>query len=118
MKAFNTFNSTSADYLHIEGLSHIVPEFLTSKAIDYAVGKASTRSHLEHVTPILRESEAQDKITVIQVLNHEIGLQSKLDRYLTVDTKSDFERFSCVVEKGVPKTKKELYQMIEKINMR
>lgn len=118
VKAFNTFDSSSADYLHIEGLSHIVPEFLTSKAIDYAISRASNNQHLEHVTPILREREAQEKITVVQVLNHDIGLESKIDRYLTVDTKSDFDRFSSVVEKGVPRTKNDLYQMIEQINMK
>lgn len=113
-QAYKIFRDSNADYLHIEGLSHIVPEFLNKTAIDYALTNATEQHHFEHVTTILREKNAKVSLKVVEVLNHELGLSKKLDRYLTVDTKTDFDRFELMAAKGIPNSKQELYETIEK----
>jgi len=114
-QAYKIFKDSNADYLHIEGLSHIVPEFLNKKGIDYAFANACKEHHFEHVTTILREKNAKASLRVVEVLNHNLGLSKKLDRYLTVDTKTDFDRFKLIAENGIPSSKQELYKTIEKL---
>ncbi|MCP9236787.1 N-acetylneuraminate synthase family protein [Lewinella sp. JB7] len=90
-QAFEAHVKGNFDYTHIDGLSHIVPEFIKVRALRETHSLATENFDKEHVTPFLRKHQNDFKL---QTLPRDFGgLRNDLDRYLTVDTKEDLHRF-------------------------
>lgn len=84
------------DYTHIDGLSHIVPEFLKVRALREIHSLVETDFDKEHVTPYLRKNK---NIFKVQTLPSDFdGLRGDYDKYLTVDTQEDLHRFEKMLE--------------------
>lgn len=83
------------DYTHIDGLSHIVPELIKVRALREAYSLVENDFDKEHVTPFLRKNTNQFKIQ--ELPNDFKGLRSDLDKYLTVDTPEDLDRFEALL---------------------
>jgi len=93
---FDLHVSGDFDYTHIDGLSHIVPEFIKVRALKEANSLVQSDFDKEHVTPYLRK---QKDIFKVQTLASDFGgLRDDLDRYLTVDTPEDLNRFEAMLE--------------------
>ncbi|THH39515.1 N-acetylneuraminate synthase family protein [Neolewinella litorea] len=84
------------DYTHIDGLSHIVPEFIKVRAIREAHSMVTEQFDQEHVTPFLRKHQNDFKVQTLP--SDFAGLRDDLDRYLTVDTTDDLQRFEEMLE--------------------
>lgn len=96
VKAFEKHISNHVDYTHVEGLSHIVPEFISVRALREAEKSATLFFDREHVTPFFRKN---DKLFKVQTLPADFdGLRHDLDKFLTVDTNDDLVRFEKMIE--------------------
>ena len=72
------------DYTSIDGLSHIIPEFIKKSAL-VKVGKIATENFdREHVTPFFRKNP--DKFKVQKLDSTFAGLKPDCDKFLTIDT--------------------------------
>jgi sialic acid synthase len=80
------------DYTCIDGLSHIVFEVIRVRALrEAAVAENLTLFDQEHVTPYFRRNPTLFRT---EVLPPDFGgLRHDLDRYLTIDSLDDLERF-------------------------
>lgn len=79
------------DYTHVDGLSHMVPEFVRVGALRDAGGKTRDPFDREHVTPFLRKNK---NVYRIQTLPSDFaGLRPDLDKHLTIDKQEDLDRF-------------------------
>lgn len=83
------------DYTHVDGLSHIVPEFIRVRALREAEKATMESFDREHVTPYFRKKK---ELFAVQTLpaNFE-GLRHDLDKFLTVDTQTDLDRFERMI---------------------
>lgn len=90
-KVFELHLDGNFDYTHIDGLSHIVPEFLKVRALREAWSMATEDFDKEHVTPYLRKNRDLFKIQTLP--SNFGGLRDDLDRFLTIDTQEDLMRF-------------------------
>lgn len=92
LKAFEIHCNHQNDYTCIDGLSHIVPEFIKVNSI-----REIFKSHLlteydkEHVTPFYRKNGDNFRIEILS--QDFMALRPDLDRFLTIDTMEDFNRF-------------------------
>ena len=78
------------DYTHLDGLSHVVPEFIRAGALRQCGALASDAFDREHVTPFLRKHRDDFKA---QTLPPDFaGIRPELDRHLTIDTQDDLDR--------------------------
>lgn len=94
-QAFDLHLSANADYTHIEGLSHIVPEFIKVRALREANAVALDDFDREHVTPFFRKN--QELFKVQSLPSNFAGLRDELDQYLTIDTQEDLDRFEKMI---------------------
>jgi sialic acid synthase SpsE/spore coat polysaccharide biosynthesis protein SpsF (cytidylyltransferase family) len=89
------------DYTHIDGLSHMVPEFIRVGALRHTGSLASDSYELEHVTPFLRK---HPELFKVQMLPPDFaGLRGELDQHLTIDSQEQlelFERMLAEVERA------------------
>ncbi|MEX1013963.1 MAG: hypothetical protein WDZ80_02275, partial [Candidatus Paceibacterota bacterium] len=96
-KLYEIHKSNKNDYTHIEGLSHIVAEFISVRALR----DANRSSNLalfdkEHVTPFFRKHK--DIFRVETLPAGFSGLRADLDKYLTIDTGDDLERMEQMMK--------------------
>ncbi len=87
---------SNADYTHVTGLSHVVPEFIQIKALRLAADQATESFDREHVTPLLRKNPQWFSI-------HELaadfgGLRPELDPFMTIDNQSQLEAFEQMLK--------------------
>lgn len=96
-KLFKIHTSNKNDYTHIDGLSHIVAEFVTVRALRDA-NRSSTLALFdkEHVTPFFRKH--RDLFQVETLPAGFLGLRADLDKYLTIDTGDDLERMEQMMK--------------------
>ena len=95
--AFQEHVKASADYTYIDGLSHVVPEFIRVGALRHAHNQTSEPFDREHVTPYLRRNYGEQFQT--QRLNANFGgLRPEMDRYLTIDNQSQLETIEAMYE--------------------
>lgn len=88
-----------ADYISIDNLSHICPEFIRVKALRELAGLTDDQRDLEHVTHMFRRKEGKAHFNVkIRPADFE-GLHPEYDRFLTIDTSDDLHRMEAVIEK-------------------
>lgn len=86
------------DYSGVEGLSHVVYEFIRVGAFQQMAARELpfTDYDLEHVTPFLRRKELNFKTQLIPP--ETLGLIPALDRLLTIDTKADLARVELLLK--------------------
>lgn len=96
-KLFRTHVQHGNDYTHIDGLSHIVAEFISVRALRDALNSdALTLFDREHVTPWFRKK--RDRFRVETLPAGFDGLRSDLDKFLTVDTGDDLYRMEQMMQ--------------------
>lgn len=93
--AYNEHVNSNADYTHIDGLSHMVPEFLRVKCLR-AVDELATEIHFrEHVTSFIR---SEPNAFIINSLPSDFAsLRPEYDRQLTIDRQDQLEAFEEMV---------------------
>lgn len=92
VKLFDHYIANNCDYTCIEGLSHIVCEVMTVRALrDAANDPNLTPFDREHVTPYFRRR--RDIFRSVELPADFGGLRHDLDKYLTIDTADDLYRF-------------------------
>ncbi|HOD83287.1 MAG: N,N'-diacetyllegionaminic acid synthase [Planctomycetes bacterium ADurb.Bin126] len=89
--AWRAHSSGEWDYTHVDGLSHMVPEFIRVGALRKIDALTADPFDREHVTPCLRK---QAQLFRVQVLPADFAsLRADLDKHLTIDSQADLERF-------------------------
>ncbi|MEO8567743.1 MAG: N-acetylneuraminate synthase family protein [Ginsengibacter sp.] len=98
---FQIHRNNQNDYTHIEGLSHIVPEFIKVRALRDAVKSGRLDSFdREHVSPYFRKNK--NKIKVETLPSNFNGLRHDLDKFLTIDNFEDLSRLEqMILELGI-----------------
>lgn len=95
-KVFDIHINHNNDYTHIDGLSHIVAEFIRVRALREAYNEETlTAFDKEHVTPIFRRKKKHYKVETLSPSFG--GLRQDLDNYLTVDTLEDLHRIEGII---------------------
>lgn len=103
---FNNFELTKAvfelhqkagnDYTHIDGLSHIVAEFITVRALrDIYQNRMPDNFDKEHVTPYFRKHRNEFKVETLPASYG--GLRHDLDKYFTIDNGEDLYRIERMI---------------------
>jgi len=95
-KAFDLHVEGNFDYTHVEGLSHIVPEFIRVGALLEANKLANANFDREHVTPFLRKNKALFSLNTLPKDFYNVRFD--LEKFLTVDTAEDLSRFERMYE--------------------
>lgn len=89
----------AADYISIDNLSHICPEFVRVKALRELGRLSDDQRDLEHVTHMFRRKEGKGHFNVKLVPSDFEGLKAEYDPFLTIDTGDDLHRVEAVIEK-------------------
>jgi sialic acid synthase len=84
------------DYVAIENLSHIVPEFIKVNALRKVKELTENPIDIEHVTPFFRRKEGKSLFNVELLPNDYSDLMPEFDKYLTIDTREDLLRLEKV----------------------
>ena len=88
-----------ADYISIDKLSHICPEFIRVKALRELNRISEDPRDLGHVTHMFRRKEGKVRFNVkIEPSNFE-GLKPEYDPLLTIDTIEDLHRVEAIIER-------------------
>ncbi len=117
-KLFQIHRNNGNDYTHIEGLSHIVPEFIKVRALRDAVRSGRLDSFdREHVTPFFRKNRTTIKVETLPANFN--GLRHDLDKFLTIDDFEDLSRLEQMIlelkiERGNLSDLTKLYSWIDK----
>ena len=90
-KAFESHMAGAFDYTHIDGLSHMVPEFVRVGALRAAGQATSDPFDREHVTPFLRKRADLFKAQTLPP--NFASLRPDLDQHLTIDRQEQLEMF-------------------------
>lgn len=88
-----------ADYICIDNLSHICPEFVRVKALRELERLSDDQRDLEHVTHMFRRKEGKVHFNVKVKPSDFEGLQPEYDPFLTIDTNDDLHRVEAIIEK-------------------
>lgn len=96
-KLFNQMGT--ADYISIDNLSHICPEFIRVKALRELESLSGDYRDLEHVTHMFRRKEGRFHFDVKIEPSDFGGLRPEYDPFLTVDTSDDLHRVEAIIEK-------------------
>jgi sialic acid synthase SpsE/spore coat polysaccharide biosynthesis protein SpsF (cytidylyltransferase family) len=115
--AFESHESGQFDYTHVDGLSHIVAEFIRVRALREAA--ASQNIDLfdrEHVTPFFRKHREAFRVNTLAA--DFAGLRHDLDKYLTIDNSEDMYRVESMmrdlnIEAGASVPLNEVYQWLD-----
>lgn len=85
------------DYSHIEGLSHVVTEFINTRALRevYQSNNLDTFD-IEHVTPYFRKHRSLFKVQTFP--NNYLNLKPEIDRLLTIDNLDDLQRIEKLLK--------------------
>jgi len=101
------------DYTCIDGLSHIVPEFIKVGALrDLQKRFILSAFEMEHVTPFFRKNLTIFKSYLLPA-NFE-GLRKDLDRFLTIDTNDDLIRMRKLLSEVNRLDINSVYEWVEK----
>jgi sialic acid synthase len=102
-KVYQVHRDHNNDYTCIDGLSHIVPEFINVRALRdvFKSGRLSPFDR-EHVTPYFRRNKDSLKVEILPADFN--GLRHDLDKYITIDTNEDLIRMeNMIVTLGIDK---------------
>ncbi len=96
-KAYHLHIAGNYDYTHVDGLSHIVAEFIKVRALRDSFKSGRTdQFDTEHVTPYLRKHKDCFKVNTLPA--HFAGLRHDLDKYLTIDSSEDMYRLEKMMQ--------------------
>lgn len=113
-KLFNQMGD--ADYIAIDNLSHICPEFIRVKALRELAVLSNDQRDLEHVTHMFRRKEGRGYFKVKIESADFGGLRPEYDQFLTIDTNDDLFRVEAVFEKvGGDFSLNAIYKAIEEV---
>ena len=94
-KAFESHDGTLPDYSHIDGLSHMIPEFVRVGCLREIAANTTDSYHREHVTVFIRQNADQFNI---QTLPPDFaGLRPELDGQFTIDRQDQLEAFEAMI---------------------
>ncbi len=97
-RLFQIHRDHENDYTFIEGLSHIVPEFIRVRALRDAFKSGRLNSFdREHVTPYFRKNKSILRVEMFPADFN--GLRHDLDKYFTIDTNEDLVRMEKMIKK-------------------
>ncbi|MFZ5969963.1 MAG: N-acetylneuraminate synthase family protein [Bacteroidota bacterium] len=95
-QVFELHRQSSNDYTHIDGLSHIVAEFINVRALrDVQQNRRVDSFDEEHVTPYFRKHRNEFKVLTLPADFG--GLRHDLDKYLTIDNHDDLVRAETMI---------------------
>jgi sialic acid synthase len=115
--AFESHESGQFDYTHVDGLSHIVAEFIRVRALREAASSQNTDLFdREHVTPFFRKHREAFRVNTLAA--DFAGLRHDLDKYLTIDNSEDMYRVESMmrdlnIEAGASVPLNEVYQWLD-----
>lgn len=95
-EVFRQHQSEDFDYTCIEGLSHIIPEFIKVRALREIFFLAESEFDKEHVTPYFRKNTDQFKVQILPADYK--GLIASADKYFTIDTADDLFRIEKMIQ--------------------
>lgn len=110
-QTFKVHIDENNDYTCIEGLSHIVPEFIKVRALREMGALSLSEFDKEHVTPFIRKNKDMFKVEILP--SNFGGLRADLDKYLTIDTSDDLRRFEQLLEKANGLSIDEVYEWLD-----
>ncbi len=90
-KAYKLHVQDKYDYTYIDGLSHVVPEFIRVGTLREINRLTNDFFDQEHVTPFIRKNH--DIFKVQKLPNDFEGLRPDLDPFLTIDTLEQLKKF-------------------------
>ena len=93
--AKQAFETADADYGHVDGLSHMVPEFIRVSALRDAASKTSEDYDREHVSIFIRSHPDLFKITTLPA--NYANLRPEYDGQFTIDRQDQLEDFESMV---------------------
>jgi sialic acid synthase len=95
-KAFQLHKAGGYDYTHVEGLSHILAEFISVRALQDVFKSGRTDLFdTEHVTPYFRKHKNEFQVNTLAA--DFAGLRHDLDKYLTIDNSEDMYRIESMI---------------------
>ena len=105
-----------ADYISIDNLSHICPEFIRVRALRQLESITEDRRDLEHVTHMFRRKEGKAHFNVKTRPSDFEGLHPEYDPFLTIDTSEDLHRVEAILEKvGHNFSLNSIYEAVEEM---
>ncbi|QMU64026.1 MAG: hypothetical protein GKR88_06790 [Flavobacteriaceae bacterium] len=105
--------SIHKDYTAIDGLSHIVPEFVKVGALKKVYEISRNPVDIEHVTPFFRRKEGSEIFDVELLSGEFMGLRPDLDKFLTIDTKKDLVRLEKILGESSIDSLENLYCFLD-----
>jgi sialic acid synthase SpsE/spore coat polysaccharide biosynthesis protein SpsF (cytidylyltransferase family) len=107
------------DYSHIDGLSHVVAEFINVRALREVFQSTNLDNFdTEHVTPYFRKHRTLFKVQTLP--NNFLGLKPEFDRLLTIDNLEDLHRVEKLLKDNLTIDPHEnfdqIYQALSKNN--
>jgi spore coat polysaccharide biosynthesis protein SpsF len=110
----NIHISNNNDYTGIKGLSHIVGEFLSVRAVRRAGENKLSEFEKEHVTPVFINNSNLFRTHFF--IPSDFGLISDMDSMLTIDTEEDRDRIENLLidfdQNNIPFEKDNLYSWL------
>ncbi len=102
------------DYVAIDNLSHIAPEFIKVSALRKLSSITSNPIDIEHVTTFFRRKQGIELFNVEILPINFMGIRPDLDKYLTVDTKKDLIRLEKIFSNVTDMSLSNLYEYLDK----
>jgi len=98
LEIFSSHINNKADYSAVEGLSHVVYEFIKVGAFNRILKQeiALNEYDREHVTPVFRKEELGFRVQAFKPTA--LKLKPELEKQLTVDTQADLHRIESLIE--------------------
>lgn len=101
------------DYVAIDNLSHIAPEFIKVGALRKLSNITSSPIDIEHVTTFFRRKQGLELFNVEILPNDFMGIRPELDKYLTIDTKKDLIRLEKIFHNVTDMSLLNLYEYLD-----
>ena len=100
MAALEEFRQCEADYVHVEGLSHMVPEFVKVSSLRRLNQQELTPFCREHVTVFLRQSTNDFKVH--SLAPNFSALRPEYDNRFTIDRADQLDAFEGMINEINP----------------
>lgn len=93
--AKTTFENSKAEYGHIDGLSHLLPEFIQVTTLRDAASNTSESYDREHVTAFIRNNP--ERYRVVTMPSDYCNLIPKHNKKFTIDRQDQLEDFEAMI---------------------